>query len=124
MSTEATPKGYDSVLVRELLRSAPGHRSMPNGEFVSSLAQQLSFAESALATQAVSVRKAHEETAAVQLRLDGLVVSERKLRAETQGHEQLITALQTIAKNPKGAAKVAQQALLAAGIVETPSTTT
>lgn len=124
MSTEATPKGYDSVAVRELLRSAPGHRAMPNGDFVLSLAAQLNFAESALATQAVQVRKAHEETAAIQLRIDSLVEADRKLRAETQGHAQLIAALKTIAANPKGAAKLASQALLAAGLVEPVSTTT
>lgn len=109
---------YDSVKVRELLRSAPGHRQMPNGEYVASLAEQLSDAESALAVQAVQVRKAHEETAALQSRLDTEVENIRKLRAESQGHVGMVDALKSIAKSPKGAQKIAQQALFAAGITE------
>ena len=89
---------------------------MPNGEYVTDLAAQLREAEGQLSAEAQKVRKAHEETASVQHRLDAEIEAGRKLRDATRGYPQLVDALKAIAKSPKGAQKIAQLALVDAGI--------
>lgn len=114
---------YDSTKTRDLLRAAPQHRSMPNGEFVVDIADQLNEAEKQLALEVAKVRKAHEETADVQRKLDDEVAAHRKFRESATGHAQMVDALRAIAKQPKGAAKLATETLAAAGLTDIPLTT-
>lgn len=114
---------YDSTKIRDLLRAAPQHRAMPNGEFVLDLSDQLLEAEKQVAIEAAKVRKAHEETADVQRKLDDEVAAHRKFRESATGHAQMVDALRAIAKSPKGAQKLALETLTAAGLGDIPLTT-
>ena len=119
MAEKITTMPYDPNKTKELLQVSFLHRSQPNGEFVFNLAQQLKDAHDTLGSAGTDIFKAQE----------AVREADRQLFTETQLHKQTKNqfdakiikmklslkvygdALSAIAKDARGAKKIATAAL-------------
>lgn len=105
---------YEKNKARELLSIAQAHASQPNGEFVLSLADQLIGAQAEITLALGAAAQSEKELNRVTSELETAQQTIVRLRNGTAGYTEMLLALQTIAKSPKGAQKLAQQAVEAA----------
>lgn len=109
---------YDPKKTKELLSIVGAHAAQPNGEYVQALAEQLTGAEVEIRNALGAAAQAEKEAAKATSELETAQQTIVRLRNGTAGYTEMLLALQTIAKSPKGAQKLAQQAVDAATVAK------
>ena len=102
---------YDQATVVNLLKVAAAYGAHPLGEIIGQFADQLKGAQAVIADAEARARKAQSDGDRAIADLETAQATIRNLRDRSGVTGELITALETISHNPKGAKKIAADAL-------------
>jgi hypothetical protein len=112
MATDTSkPAGYDPAKTRNLLQAAAAYGMHPLGEIIGGLAEQLAGTQTAIseAQQATVAANSARDRALADLETAQHTIA--SMRAGNTGMQTAIDALKAITINPRGASKVAKDAL-------------
>jgi chromosome segregation ATPase len=104
---------YDPKAVREDLKLLGAYASHPMAEFVLKLGAHLAAAQEEISAARADGAAATSARNKAEGELEAAQATIHRLRNGATGMNELIDALKAIARNPKGAAKVAKDALAA-----------
>lgn len=106
------PTPYDPQKVKNILALRANYGSTPYGEWLSEeVFPQIEAMQEEIRQSATRIAKAESERNAAEEQRDQAIATARKLRDGNSGMGELVATLQTIARQPKGASKLAKDAL-------------
>lgn len=102
---------YDSTKTRNLLTISGAFAGQPGGEYIQEIAAQLREAEAEIVVAHDARKKAESEANRFSAELENAQTAVRRLREGNAGYNDMLTALQMIAKSSRGAQKLAADTL-------------
>jgi hypothetical protein len=108
---EVKQQKYDPIAVANLLKVASAYGAHPLGEIVGQFADQLKAAQAVIIDAESRARSAQTAGDRAIADLETAQATIRSMRSGTSGLQGLIDALTAISLNPRGASKVAKDAL-------------
>lgn len=110
----------DRIKARKLISGATAYARLPNGEYVTNFATQMTEALALVEDLERTVQREQGKLTVAERTLAEEREAYRKLREQAAGVESAIAALKDIASSPKGGAKKAVEALKKLGAWEEP----